>query len=129
MASPLANAPRDLLLGTDNDLVVTTDLAWSTGIDAVAQSCRIKLQMFRGEWFLDLDVGIPYWDEILGQKAAAAIAVARQEFRDALLSVDGVLEVIKLEIAYDAPTRGLTITWQVRTALGDTPVDTLELEA
>jgi hypothetical protein len=121
VAQPLENEPRDLLLGLDNDLIITNDLDWSRGIAAVAQSCRIKLQMFRGEWFLDLDEGIPFWDDILGQKAEAAIAVARQEFRAALLAIEGVLEISKLEVSFES------ITWQVRTALGETPVDTLEV--
>jgi hypothetical protein len=127
VAQPLENEPRDLLLGLDNDLIITNDLDWSRGIAAVAQSCRIKLQMFRGEWFLDLDEGIPFWDDILGQKAEAAIAVARQEFRAALLAIEGVLEISKLEVSFESTTRLMRITWQVRTALGETPVDTLEV--
>jgi hypothetical protein len=117
-----------LLLDADGDLVITSDLQWTYGIDAVVQSCRIALQMFQGEWFLDLDAGIPYWDQILGQKPDIAIAVARDEFRRELLSVSGVLEVVRLEVTFDGPSRALTVTWQVRTALGETPIDTLDLE-
>lgn len=127
MAAPLENEPRDLLLGPDNDLVITTDLDWARGITAIAQECRIRLMMFRGEWFLDLDAGIPYYDEILGQKPAAAIEVARLELRATLLEIEGVVEVTRLEVAFEPTTRTLTITWQVRTTLGETPVDTLEV--
>jgi len=128
VALPLVDEPRDLLLDADGDLVITTDLQWTYGIDAVVQSCRIALQMFQGEWFLDLDAGIPYWDQILGQKPAIAIAVARDEFRRELLTVSGVLEVIRLDVTFNGATRALTVVWQVRTALGETPVDTLDLE-
>lgn len=127
MAQPLANAPRDLLLDADNDLVVTTDLQFSYGIEAVAQSCRIALQLFQGEWFLDLDAGIPYWDEILSQKPAVAAAVARQEFRRELEAIDGVINVLRLDVTYARTLRTLRVVWQVQTSLGNTPVDTLEL--
>lgn len=128
MALPLENAPRDLLLDDDNDLVIGTDLSWSRGIPAVVQSGRIALQMYRGEWFLDLDAGIPYWNEILGQRADIAAAVARDEFHRELLAVEGVLEVVRLDTSFDAATRALVVAWQVSTALGETPIDTLDLE-
>lgn len=124
---PLQSEPRDLLLGSDNDLVVGKDLSFSSGVQAVAQSCRIALQMFEGEWFLNLDVGIPYWDQILTQKPAAAIAAAQLAFRDALRSVVGVLDILQLQVQYVGATRALNVTWQVSTVFGDTPVDTLSL--
>ncbi len=130
MAQPLANDAVDLLLGDDNDLVVTTDLQFVRGIAGVAQLCRIAVQMFAGEWFLDLDVGIPYWDQILGNNPDQAMLAARAGFRDELLAVDGVLQLLQLDVSFDnALSRTLTVTWQVRTANGDTPLDTLTLSA
>lgn len=125
MALPLSDEPRDLLLGLDNDLVITTDLAFTTGIAAVAQSCRIALQMFAGEWFLDLDAGIPYWDSILAQKPDVAIKAARIAFRSELLASDGVIDVTKLVVTYDGSARTMTIVWQVLTELGETPADSI----
>ncbi len=125
---PLIDAPRDLLLDADNDIVVTTDLQFTRGIPAVVQSCRIALQMFKGEWFLDLDAGIPYFEEILGAKPAIGAEVARQEFLRELLLVEGVVEVTRLAIAFDPATRALTVRWQVRTEFGETPIDTLTIE-
>lgn len=128
MALPLSNDAVDLLLGTDNDLVVTDDLQFVSGIAGVAQMCRIAVQMFAGEWFLDLDVGVPYWDAILGQSPDVAMLAARSGFRDELLKVDGVVALLFLNVDFsDAKTRTLTVSWQVRTSLGDTPVDSLTL--
>ena len=128
MAQPLIDDPLDLLLGVDNDLVVTTDLQFARGLAGVAQLCRIAVQMFAGEWLLDLDVGIPYWDEILGANRDAAILAARAGFNRELLAVTGVLEVVVLEVTFDnALNRTLTVNWQVRTAIGNTPLDTLSI--
>lgn len=126
MAQPLNTDPVDILLGDDNDLVVTDDLQFALGLEGITQMCRIAVQMFAGEWFLDLDVGVPYWDNILGQNPEVAKFAALTGFRDELLAVDGVLEIISLEVTFtDAATRTLNVTWQVRTAAGNTPVDTI----
>lgn len=123
----LVTDPRDWLLDKDNDLVITTDLQWSRGLPAVVQSCRIALQMFQGEWFLDLDAGIPYWNNILGQKPGTAVVAARTAFRSALMAVESVTEVLKLDVTYDGKTRSMKITWKVRCSFGDTPTDVLAL--
>lgn len=128
MAQPLANEPRDLLLGDDNDLVIGSDLSFSRGIGAVVQSCRIALLMFQGEWFMDLDAGLPYWQSILAQKPEVAIAAMRIFVNRELSLVEGVLEVTKLDVSYNASARELVVTWQVLTSLGETPVDTIALE-
>jgi len=128
MPSPLTDEPRDLLLDSSNDLVIENgDFVFARGIDAVAQSCRIALQMFEGEWFLDQSVGIPYWQQILGFKPAIAMRAARLAFTSELRAVSGVLDVVQMDITYDNVLRSMSVTWQVRTALGDTPPDTIAL--
>ena len=127
MPQPLTDEPRDLLLDDDNDLVITTDLDFSRGVQAVLQSCRIACQMFAEEWFLDMDAGIRYWQDILGAKPASGIAAAKSEFRRALNSVDGVLKILQLDVTYDGTTRGMTVKFQVSTALGETPADSIAL--
>lgn len=123
----LETEPRDLLLDNHNDLVIGVDLDWSRGIPGVMQECRIKLQMFKNEWFLNLDVGIDYWGKILGQKPALAIAVVGASFTEALLSVEDVIDVTKMDVQYNGTTRTLTVNWQVLCEFGETPVDTLNL--
>jgi hypothetical protein len=126
----------DLLLGDDGDLEldpITFDLTFSTGLRAVAQSCQIALNLVRGEWFANLDDGFPYFERegvpkeiaILGQKFNQAKAVAA--FTTALLDVDGVVEVKKLEVSFDKTTRMMSVNWVVRTEFGDTDLDTLEV--
>jgi hypothetical protein len=92
---PLLTDPIDLLLDDNNDLVFRDgDLVFSTGIEAVVQACRIVMQMFRGEWFLNLDAGLPYWESILGQKPAVAIQAATMYIRRELELVDGVVLMV-----------------------------------
>lgn len=128
MALPLTTEPRDLLLDNTNDIIVTTDLQLSSGIGAVVQSCRIAMQMFANEWFLDLDAGIKYWEEILARKPKFAVPAALSEFRRELSLVNGVLKITKLEVTFDGPTRTMFVKWRVLTGYGETPVDTIKLE-
>lgn len=125
MAQPLANDAIDLLVGDDNDLVVTTDFQFARGIDGVAQLCRIAVNTFAGEWFLDLDQGISYFDQILGLPQDVAELAALTEFRRELLATEGVIDIVVLNVSFDGPTRTLTVEWQVSTATGNTPMDSL----
>jgi len=114
----------------DNELEIPLRLV--SGLDAVAVGARTRVGMFAGEWFMDLDAGIPYLPDgvaipereaILGQKFDAI--KARAAFRRELLTTPGVVEIPTLLVAFDGPSRTMTINWVLRTAFGDTPVDTL----
>jgi hypothetical protein len=106
-----------------------------SGLAAVEQLCRIAMQTIRGEWFLDLDVGIPYLERdevpaseaLLGQKYDAI--KTRTAFLEALIAVPGVFEVLELTVDFDGATRALTVAWRTRTVFGDTELDTLMMGA
>lgn len=122
---PLKSDPIDLTL-TDGDIDLTGGrLSFTSGIGAVAQGIRIRLQAFRGEWFRNLDSGVPYWQELLGQKFDEA--KARRIFREAIRAAPGVGEILKLAVTFDAKTRTLSVTWQVRTEFGDSDTETTEV--
>ena len=108
-------------------MVITNDLQWSKGIPGVIQECRIKLLMFKGEWFLDREVGISWWEQILGQKPDVAIAAITSEFFDKLMSVEDVLVVRQLDVEYNGTTRTISVTWSVKCTFGNTPTQTLPI--
>lgn len=133
---PLANDPRDWALDDDGDLDLSTGgPRWVRGLEAVAQAMRIRLQRFKGEWFLDLDEGVP-WLEREGITADEALlgqrfneAKTRAALRTALLDTTDVLELLELAVSFNIATRQLSVTWTARTTFGDTPSDTLEMGA
>lgn len=130
----LISDPVSLLLDDDNDLVMPLEFA--TGLTAVAQGIRARIQSFKGEWFADLDDGVP-WLERPGVTAVEALlgqkfnpVKARAMFRTAILSTPNVTGLIgDLRLNFDGATRTLFVSWQARTAFGDTDVDSLTLEA
>jgi hypothetical protein len=129
--SILETDPLDIALGADGDIALGADGGpyLTSGLAGVAQLCRTALLLFRGEWFRDLDAGVawmandvvPEVRAILGQRLDEA--AVRAAVRGAVLAVPGVLALTRLEVALDARTRRLTITWAARTVFGDTPVD------
>lgn len=129
----LATDPRDFLLDpVTHDVIITDDLQWSRGLAGVAQDIKIALLMIRGEWFADLDDGVPYLERT-GVTADQALLGGRfnQEraltaFRAAILGVSDVVEILALTVVLDTRTRVLRVTWSVRTTFGDTVPDTLE---
>lgn len=118
---------RDLAIDANNNLIVTTDLQFTTGVEGVMQECKIKLLMFKGEWFLDRTKGISWWGEILGKKPERAISAMTSEFFTTLMSVEDVISVTKLDISYDGKTRSITCKWAVQCRFGETPVSTLKM--
>ncbi len=123
----------DLALDGDGDLEVVTDLRFTTGLEAVAQGLSIRLQSFRGEWFPDLDDGIPYLERdgvpeseaILGQKFDERKISAT--FRREIVKAPGVDAVSDLVVGFDGATREMTLSFTVTTAFGQITVSELEL--
>lgn len=98
----------DFLL-EDGDIVFGEDIQMVSGVEAVAQMVRIRLQMFKGEWFLDANLGMPWFDEILGYTYNETLT--RKRVRDLILGTEGVIELVSLELSFESSTRELTITW------------------
>jgi hypothetical protein len=123
----LSTDPIDWGLAPDGDVAVGQDVQWTTGLAGVVQSCRIAIQMIRGEWFLNDAEGVPYFerdgvpaaDALLGQPFNSLKAVAA--YRDALQAVPQVISILALTVALDKSSRKLSVTWAVRTTFGDTP--------
>lgn len=122
---PLLTEPVDIALDIDGDLEVTNDARLVAGSEGVKQLISVALQLFKGEWFLDLNSGMPYWQDILGRKFDEA--TLRAAVRDAILGVAGVSEIVKLTVTWDGTTRTAAIAWRVQTSFGDTVEDTLEV--
>lgn len=119
----------DLKLDINGDLEVPgSGPSWAAGLDGVVQLCRIAMQQFEGEWFADLDYGVPWFQDILGGKPTAAnIERARNAFRAALVSVPGVLRVETLTLNFTGPIRTLDVRWQVQTIFGDSNIEATEV--
>ena len=106
----------DLLL--DDNGVVLRGGDWAFAIDREGIQQRISqvLKTIAGEWFLDLDYGLPYFEQILVKNPN--LPSVQDIFRRAILSVKGVSSVERLTLSLDTTSRTLTVSWVVLTDLG-----------
>jgi hypothetical protein len=121
----------DLKLTVNNDLDVEDgDLVFISGTEAIAQHLLIRLRTFKGEWFRDLNIGMPYLirsgSEILDSPAAILkknpnIAIVQTRFRQAILTTPGVIELTVFNYEWDKATRVFTLNFRALTTEG--PLD------
>lgn len=99
----------DLLLDTTTgDLAMAYgDLVISSGTDAVLQAIRQRLNFFKGEWFADESIGMPWFQSILVK--GADLTAIRELFRKEILATPGVASVTTITIDYVGTTRTMTL--------------------
>lgn len=82
------------------------------GMEAFIQRLKIKLMFFKGEWFLNQNFGIPYFDEIFGKSVDSKDAVDNI-FKLAIVEMEGVDKLIKFSSTFNAPTREFSLSFSV----------------
>lgn len=103
-----------LELDDDFDLVVEeNNFKLITGPNALVQRLETNLQCFAGEWFLDQNLGIPYFQQIFRQKKQIDIGAIASVFREAILDTEGVRAIQSLELDFEDQTRQLSVTFRV----------------
>lgn len=121
----LATDRLDRRLDEDGDIYVGQNGSEGIGgVEGVAQLIMIALRLFREEWFLNLDKGMPWFQEILGEKFNEPLV--RRRINEVVLAVPGVASILSLSLAFTATSRSLAIRLTVRTVFGDTPADAIQ---
>lgn len=106
---------------TTGDLALSNnDLVLLDGIQAVAQHIRIRLRFFLGEWFLDSEVGLPYYQQILKKNPNENIV--RSVLRKAILTTPGVQEISSFSFEFEGSTRVLTVNFVAKITDSDEPL-------
>ena len=132
MGLPLVTDPYDWKLDEDGDVIVPIE--YVRGLEAVEQACRVNIRAVRGEWFANLDDGMPWYENDTVPERLALLggrfnkARVLEEFRKVLLGSFGVSEVLSLDVTFDNPSRHMTVTWKTKTVWGDTLDDSLDEE-
>lgn len=94
--------------------------------EAVEQNVRTRLLTFKGEWFLDTSLGVPYINnddaEVIGFLGVvpASIPGAEAIIKKAILEVKGVDRILSFASTFDHTTRLLTINTIIATIYATT---------
>lgn len=96
--------------------IVEGNLVFVEGADEVAQRLAQRLSAFQGEWFLDLDSGLPYIGTILAKAPTSrpAEAILKREITE----TPGVLELLSFRFTVNSQ-RQATLDFSVRSEDGN----------
>lgn len=93
----------DIYLGPDSNDRLTNSLS-----EEVAQLLYTRFRMFKGEWFLDATIGVPYYQSILGQKVP--VGIVSQILRRVITTCPGVASLNTFTLVQQA-NRGASVTF------------------
>jgi hypothetical protein len=92
-----------------SDLFVRDDhqIGIALGPEAVAHHVRWRLMTFEGEWFLDVEAGVRWLEDIMGHRFNPTLAEVM--VKNEVLETPGVTGINALSIGYDRARRDLMI--------------------
>lgn len=91
-----------------------------TESESLKQRLIIKLRTFRGEWYLDTQLGLPYFQRIF-QKGTAKETVDSL-FKQAILSEPEVQQLLEFSSSIDRQFRIYTLNFIVKSSNADEPI-------
>jgi hypothetical protein len=104
----------DLFVAADGRAALTDDASGET----TAQHVRIRLRMFKGEWFLNKALGIDYIGQVFVKNPnMAAIASI---FKNTILGTPGVSSIVTYNQTFNPATRSLLVVTTILTTSGAT---------
>jgi hypothetical protein len=98
---------KDIEIDANKNLRFTTTLQ-----EYISQKIENKLRFLKGEWFLNTDLGIPYFETIF--KKNPDINLINTIFIREIRSIEEVIEIIKFETNYDVSLRTFSINLEVK---------------
>lgn len=85
--------------------------------DVVLLAIKSRLEFFKGEWFLDVDDGTPYFQDILIKPARLGLIESILKRR--ILETPGVTELNKFEMIFENITRRLEVEFEAFDQFGN----------
>lgn len=106
-------------LDSNNDLIVAPkgNLKLISDGAEVTQHIRTRLQFFRGEWYLDTESGVPYFEEIFTKPVN--LANIESIFKSKILETPGVEKLTEFYMNYEGgSSRLLIVSFSAETSYG-----------
>ncbi len=109
----------DLALSTvDDDLLIENDnLSIIDGTAGYEQNLVIRFRFFKGDWFLDLRLGVPYYDDIFLKNPD--LILVRTIFREIILETAGTDSIERFDLSVDSATRIMSMSFTSKLITGE----------
>ena len=101
-------------LDDNNDIIIGRGTVKTSGPDYVVQLVKNRLQTQLGEWALDRNIGVPWYDGGIIEKNTN-LDLVRGILSDAIVETPGVAVLHRLEMVLDRNERKLTVIFQATT--------------
>ena len=88
-----------------------------TGVHAVAQAIQTKLKLYEGEWWEDINDGLPMFQKILGQRTPKPEVT--NIIKKRILEAPNIAELRSVEFLYTQTTRSYSFTCTAITIFGE----------
>ena len=114
-------------LNGDNDIFVNAaSLALVEEGAEVVQHVRTRLLFYANEWFLDLNAGVPYFEEVFVRPAN--LGNIESLLKTVILQTDGVESLSGFAMEYaGGGSRRLTISFLAQTQYGEIKLDEVSI--
>lgn len=107
-------------LDLNNDYTFGRRGEFHTGPAAIAQAVRTRLLLLLGEWWEDIEEGLPLYQKITGQMFGEADKrIADKAIKDRILGTRGVRELTAYRSWMDTGVRSLFAEVSLKTSEGD----------
>lgn len=103
---------KDLKLSGQSLAIENFDLVLVEGNDATIQRIDQKFQIWLGEWFLDINAGVPWLENVMGQRPSEQVMATL--LRDVVSNDPGIDELLEISINFVGESRKLEIIWSAR---------------
>lgn len=103
------------------------DLQLISGAARVAQSIRVRAQIFKGSWRYDRQVGVPYFQDIL--VFGASVELVRRRFQELISNTPGVLSIQSLSVRFDRTNATIYVEFSAVADTGEVIRDVLDFKA
>lgn len=94
---------------------------WLNAPDGVGQAVLTRLELFTGEWFLDVTDGTTWTTQVLDKYTKDQYDAAIQ---DRILGTPGVVQITSYSSSVNTATRTLTVSVAINTQYGQTTLST-----
>lgn len=111
MQLKLDTATWDLELDSSGNIATLEDTPSSELQDLICQRIRTRLQTFEGECFLDRDLGVPYFSEVM--KKNPDVRRVRSLLLSEVSSVEGVSSVKEFSVQFFPHDRRFNVIFNV----------------
>lgn len=105
-----------------HDLAIeSSDLRFVEGRDEMLQNLKIRLLFIGGEWFLDTEAGVPYFDEVWIKNPDPALV--DDIFKSVILETEGIVDLVEFNSEYNTLTRKYTLSFKANSIYGQVSLE------